>query len=78
MLQLQLHLQVRSPSNLTNTCHEMRIDFRAPCKIYQCPEGDLLCEYCVEEKTRSYCPKCGISLAGALSRLDPRDKEFYY
>ena len=56
----------------------MRIDFRAPCKIYQCPEGDLLREYCVEEKTRSYCPKCGISLAGALSRLDPRDKEFYY
>jgi len=41
---------------------------RPPCKIYQCPEGDLLCEYCSQEKTRRFCPKCGISLAGALSR----------
>ena len=28
----------------------------------------MLCEYCTQEKTRRFCPKCGISLAGALSR----------
>jgi len=41
---------------------------RPPCQIYQCPEGDLLCEYCTQEKTRKFCPKCGISLAGPLTR----------
>ena len=39
--------------------------FRPPCKIYQCPEGDIFCEKC---RTLPVCPKCREPLDGVLSR----------
>jgi len=40
---------------------------RPPCKIYQCPEGDILCENCKPPKVL-YCPRCRSSLEGTMSR----------
>jgi len=39
---------------------------KPPIKIYQCPEGDLLCEKC-KPNVKS-CPECGINLEGRISR----------
>jgi len=41
-----------------------------PTKIYQCPEGDLICEKCKGGgKTRlETCPACKVELAGMISR----------
>merc|ERR1712025_159037 len=47
-------------------CCSCQILCKPPLKIYQCPEGDLLCEKC-KPKIRS-CPECGINLEGKISR----------
>jgi len=39
---------------------------RPPHKIYQCPEGDLICEIC--KKRLNICPVCKMELVGGLSR----------
>ena len=42
---------------------------KPPCKIYQCPEGDLLCQNC-KDRTDSLttCPRCQSGLVGQVSR----------
>ena len=41
-----------------------------PNKIYQCPEGDLICESCrgPADSRLKNCPSCGVELAGLISR----------
>jgi len=48
-------------------CHCGRI-CQPPTKIYQCPEGDLLCQDCKDLPGLTDCPDCGVSLAGQVSR----------
>jgi len=55
--ELELELQCCS-------CQEV---CRPPARIYQCPEGDLLCGACLPPKVLS-CPDCGIDLDGNTSR----------
>ena len=41
-----------------------------PTKIYQCPEGDLICDWCrggAETRLKT-CPACKVELAGMISR----------
>merc|ERR1711874_870040 len=39
-----------------------------PTKIYQCSDGDLLCDNCRADPTLETCPVCNIPLAGQTSR----------
>merc|ERR1712098_483206 len=39
-----------------------------PIKIFQCPEGDLLCGDCHSSGSLSQCPSCGLELSGQTSR----------
>jgi len=48
------------------TCCGCSLVCRPPSKIYQCSEGDLICEIC--RKTLETCPECQMKLAGGLSR----------
>jgi len=42
---------------------------KPPCKIYQCPEGDLLCQKCKEmTESLTTCPRCHSGLVGQVSR----------
>ena len=42
---------------------------KPPCKIYQCPEGDLLCQKCKDRiDSTTVCPRCQSGLLGQVSR----------
>ena len=36
--------------------------------MWQCPEGHIICESCVDRPELRVCPQCRISLTGQLSR----------
>jgi len=58
---------VLSELELELQCCGCRRVCRPPTKIYQCPEGDLLCDSCVPP-ILSTCPDCGTQLQGQTSR----------
>jgi len=41
---------------------------RPPTRIFQCPEGHILCEECKENPAMVHCPQCRCNLEGQLSR----------
>ncbi|XP_040565115.1 uncharacterized protein [Lepeophtheirus salmonis] len=45
-----------------------------PAKIFQCEEGDILCQECKENKGMSHCPECGIQILRGLSRNKALEK----
>jgi len=67
----------RTPTPLSSEMTELEADLQCcacdlickpPLKIYQCPEGDLLCQKCKEQPDLTKCPDCGVELAGQISR----------
>jgi len=65
------YLQPSRPSELESEleCCNCNLICKPPCKIYQCPEGDIFCQNCKNETDKlEECPKCGIGLTGQLSR----------
>merc|ERR1711915_353913 len=67
----------RTPTPLSSEMTELEADLQCcacdlickpPLKIYQCPEGDLLCQKCKEHPDLTKCPDCGMELAGQISR----------
>ena len=45
-----------------------------PIRIYQCDEGDLLCENCSNNVDISRCPECHVHLSNQLSRNKALEK----
>ena len=41
---------------------------RPPCRIFQCPEGHILCENCKENPAIVHCPQCRVPLERNCSR----------
>jgi len=41
---------------------------KPPLQVWQCPEGHIICESCVDRPELRVCPQCRISLTGQLSR----------
>jgi len=41
---------------------------KPPLQVWQCPEGHIICQSCVERPELRVCPQCRISLTGQLSR----------
>ena len=69
-----LHADPGKPSQLTELESELECCScghicKPPCKIFQCPEGDLLCQTCKDRIGQdTLCPRCQCGLFGQVSR----------
>jgi len=74
-IKLTKDLEKAKGENLVNEDEDEQLDcpvclesLKPPLRIFQCPEGHILCENCKENPSMVHCPQCRVSLESNCSR----------